>query len=399
LQCLEAGHKGSAGLLESYDVEEAIGVVRSAGQQLCNDTASAIHRFMMNWVEDLIERHRRNPGRPVVHLSDLLDSTQIGVRADARQILLEYWERLGEIPGAFKHSEQLRGIRDSANGRLARFARLDTWKLFGRLTGFGINDLEPFVTMLRISGGRYMRTVDHPKLPFNLATISGARLIGCQYDANSRNAAFTNKDHLLHADYENCVRDVVGDITITKTVSTRGGFGEGAYFRTNVGRLITSITRVAGFDNSVDQKLANNPLPLWLYTCNAPLIAACISALWDAEGSVNFHDVKTSQAVPFTPSRRDEIPRWPLNIAFGRMSRTGQENVLETPPLLLASAALLLRGMGVISRLWPSKASLTSTGPTAYWQLRIGDKRSIQTFRSQVHLVSAWKNDHLASSA
>ena len=393
------GPTNSTGPPENFDVEDAIRPVRTVGQQLCDDTVSAIHHFRMNWVEGLIERYRKNPGGPVVHLSDLLNSTQVGVRTDARQILLEYWERLGEIPGAFNQSEQLRGIRDLVNGRLARFARLDTWKLFGSLTGFRIDDLEPFVVMLRISGGRCMRTVERPKLPFNLATVSGARLIGYQGDANSSNASFTNKDQLLHADYEKCVRDVVGDMTITRTVSTQGGFGEGAYYRTNVGRLITSITRVAGFDNSVDQKLANNPFPLWLHACNTLLIAGCVSALWDAEGSVNFHDVKTSQAAPFAPSGLDEIPRWPLNVAFGGMSYPEQVSVLRKPPLLLVSAALLLRKMGVVSRLWPSKASMTSTGPTAYWQLRIIDKSSIQAFRNQVHLVSAWKSGSLASSA
>lgn len=390
--------KDSAEHLGNYEIEETLSKVRSAGKQLCDDTASAINRFRMSWVESLIERYERRPGRPVIHLSDLLDSTQVGIEAGARLILLGHWSKMRELPAALGRSEQFRGIRDLASGRLARFARLDTWKFFGSLTGFRIDDLEPFVTALRISGGRHMRTVEFPKLPFNLATISGARLIGYQGDANSQNAAFTNKDELLHSDYAKCVRDVVGGITITKTVSTRGGFGEGSYLRTNVGRLITSITRVAGLDNSLDQKLANNPLPLWLHACNAILIAACISALWDAEGSVNFHDVKTSQAVLFAAPNLNDIPRWPSNIPFGRMSHSGQEKLLETPPRLLVSTALLLRRIGVISRLCPSKASMTSTGPTAYWQLRIGDVKSIEAFRSQVRLLSAWKTEQLASS-
>ncbi|HEV2225460.1 MAG TPA: hypothetical protein VGR56_01495 [Nitrososphaerales archaeon] len=384
--------------VENYDIERTITKVRSAGKQLCDDTASATNRFRMSWVESFIERCRRNPGRPVVHLSDLLDSTQVGVGSGARLILLDYWGKMRGLSAALGLSERLRGIRDLAGGRPARYARLETWRFFGSLSGFRIDDLEPHVIALRISGGRHMRTVEHPKLPFNLATISGARLIGYQGDANSRNAAFTNKDELLHSDYAKCVRDVVGGITITKTVSTRGGFGEGSYLRTNVGKLITSITRVAGLDVSVDQKLANNPLPLWFHNCNAILIAACISALWDAEGSVNFHDVKTSQAVPFDVPSLNEIPRWPLNIPFGRMSHSSQEKLLETPPLLLVSTALLLRRIRVISRLCPSKASMTSTGPTAYWQLRIGDVRSIETFRSQVRLLSARKAEQLASS-
>jgi hypothetical protein len=279
LQVEQGESKDSAEHLENYEIDETISKIRSSGKQLCDETASAIHRFRMTWVEALIERYMTNPGRTVVHLCDLLDSTQISVAIDSRQVLLDYWKRLGELPGPFRSLGRLRGVRDLIHGRPSRFVRLDTWKFFGTLTGLKIVDLEPFVTKLRISSGRTMRVVEHPKFPFNLATVSGARLIGYQGDANSRNAAFTNKDLLLHEDYAKCVRGVVGDLTITTSVSNRGGFGTGTYLRTNVGRLITTVARVAGLDNSVDQKLANNPLPLWLHACDPFLIGACISAL------------------------------------------------------------------------------------------------------------------------
>jgi len=381
----------SVGRLENYEIEGTISKVRSAGKQLRDDTTSAINRFKMNWVESLIERYRRSPGRPVVHLSDLLDSTQVGVRSDARKILLEYWSRIGQLPSISVGSERFRRIRELVNTNVPRLARLDTWKLFGSLTGFKVDDLEPYVNRLRISGGRHMRIVERPKLPFNLATISGARLIGYQGDANSQNAAFSNRNRILHEDYAACVREVVGGITITRTVLNRGGFSEGTYFRTNVGKLITSVTRVADLDNSVDQKLANNPLPLWLHVCDPSLIAACISTLWDAEGSINFRDLKLAQAVPLAPGEEWGIPNWPRNIPFRQLSYELQSKMISNPPFLLVSAALLLRRLGIISRLLAVKASMTSTGPTAYWHLRVHKDESINRFRSQIKLLSGSK--------
>lgn len=388
----------TVGSIDNYDVDEAIRVILTTAKQLCDETASAIHRIRMNWVGGLIERYRINPGRPMVHLSDILDSTQIGVSGDARQILLEPWQSLGEIPGSFRSAGLFRGIRELVHGKPKRLARLGTWEFFGSLTGFKADDLEPFVTRLRISGGRYMRLIENPRLPFDLATNSGTRLIGYQGDANSRNSAFTNKDPLLHEDYAACVRGVVGNISITRTVTDEGGFGEWAHLRTNVGRLITAITRVAGLDNSTDQKLANNPLPLWLHLCDDFLIAACISALWDAEGSINFRDLKISQAVALDEGEEWRLPEWPANTPLRRLPN-GQVKVMESPPLLLVSAALLLRRLGIVSRILPLKASMTSTGPTSYWQLRIHHDQSIERFRQQIKLLSLSKAMNLAKGA
>jgi len=241
--------------------------------------------------------------------------------------------------------------------------------------------------------------VEGPKLPFNLATEAGARLIGYLGDSNSRNSAFSNKSRALHEDYQNCVREVIGDVTITTTKSERGGFSPGDYLRTNVGNLLTRITSVAGLNNNIDQKLADNPIPLWLHVCRVEVIAACISALWDAEGSVNFHDLKVSQATLLRGELGEKIPNWPSNLAYGVLSRASQAVVLREPPLLLVSASLLLRKLGIRSRLRPSKVSMTSTGATTYWQLRVNDIQSISQFQSQVSLVSQNKSDRLAFCA
>jgi len=306
-----------------------------------------------------------------------------------------FWNRLVHQPPKQRPWERLRGIRDYAYGHPSRLPRLSTWKLFGKLAGFDIDDLERHVTMLRTSSGRYTRTVEQVNLPFSLSTIPGARLIGYQGDANSRNAAFSNRDPVLHADYADCVRRVVGEITIRNTNLHRGGFGAGDYARTNVGELVTILVGVTGFDNSLDQKLANNPLPLWLNVSTDSLIAACLSALWDAEGSVNFRDLKLGQAVPLPPQLSKYLPNWPENVPFRQVPVEIQTTISRGPPLLLVSSALFLRRLGIPSHLTPTKASMTSTGPTAYWLLRIHQDESIRTFRRRIGLMSPSKRKSL----
>jgi LAGLIDADG-like domain len=240
-----------------------------------------------------------------------------------------------------------------------------------------------------------MRMVEGPRLPFNLATESGARLIGYQGDVNSHNSAFTNGDVILHEDFQKCVRDVIGSLTITRTEVMRGGFGYGRYLRTNVGFVVKRLIEVAGLKSSAHQKLANNPLPLWFHLCRNTVVAACLAALWDAEGSVNFHDVKVSQAVLVSSYSEESFPYWPANIPFNHLSSVTREGILAFPPNLLISASLLLRRFGIVSHLLPTKVSMTSTGPTAYWHLRINRIESIERFRRLIPLLSTEKRRSL----
>jgi len=263
------------------------------------------------------------------------------------------------------------------------------------LTGFDVNSLEPYVSSLRTSDGLHIRMLRDPKLPFDLATPEGARLIGYYGDSNNRNGAFTNKDPALHADFRTVVRQVFGDLTLSETVASRGGFAEGRYIRTNVGKIAPAALTIAGFNNTCDQKQANNPLPAWIFKCEHLVKTECLSALWDAEGSVNFRDLKLGQAVPVSLYPGDNIPTWPSNKPFRQVSLDNQTRVLESPPLLLVSAALLLYSLGIVSRLMPTKLSSAQGAITAYWQLRVQRDESIKAFHSQIRLRSEHKEKAL----
>jgi hypothetical protein len=318
----------------------------------------------------------------------------IDLDKEAKDLVEGYWYGVN-LSGRVKW-QMFRGIASFIAGRASTCSRLRTWKEFSRLSGLSIDALEPFVNRLRTSGGRHTRWVESPRLPFNLATISGARLLGYQGDVNSSNSALTSKDISLHEDFEALVREVVGEMKVTRSV-VRGGLGRGLYLRTNAGKLVARIALVAGFNNTVDQKLANNPLPVWLFDCDRSVVAACLGSLWDTEGSVNFRDLKLSQAVLFELQDENAIPAWPSNRPFGGLRESEQRSVLQTPPLLLVSAALLLRSIGIVSRLMPTKVCMTSTGPTSYWQLRVSDDAGIRRFHMTVSLKVVRKQERLAA--
>jgi hypothetical protein len=367
--------------------------IKMLAEGLIHETDSREHRFRASWVDLLLERYTQRPGSPIMHLSDFTDHARVHLRPEARAQVDPYWHQLVALDGrrAWKHFRSVVNyLKDEPV-----LPRIKQWKDFGRLTGFDMNSLEPHVDSIRLSDGPHIRMLNNPKLPVNLATPAGARLIGYYFDSNSRNGAFTNKDSALHEDFRKTVREVFGDLTISETLLKRGGFCEGAYIRTNVGCAVRSALSVAGFDCTRDQTQANNPLPSWMFNQSSLVKSECLSAVWDTEGSVNYHDVKMRQAAPFIPCGNEILPTWPKTIAFRRTCFHNQSHVFHSPPLVVVSAALLLYSMGVVSRLVPTGLTLSHGDPTAYWQLRVEREASIQEFHSRIKLRSAEKQSKL----
>lgn len=381
-------------------MENAIASVLDLGNQLCEDTASAVHRFRMDWVHQLVERYRANPGRPVVRLSDLMDSTMILVNNEPCARLSESMDRFHEVSHTPRDRERYRRILDAGKGHPTMFVRLKTWRLFCGLTGLKLDDVEPFVTRILMSGGQYKRMVKEPKLPFNLATSAGAKLLGYRLDSNYRNPAFTNKDPILHEAFRNAVSRTVGKITITETRSSSSGFTSNSYVRTNVGYLVTTLMTVAGLDNSAEQRVTNNPAPLWLFLCPLDVMRAFLAALWDAEGSVNKQDLKLRQTIEMNElSRMTRIPDWPNAIRCTSLDDSSRDMLFSNPPRILTSAALLLRALGIVCHVEPDRISNTKNGVSAYWHLRILRNESVRLFHDQVKLLSAPKSAQLSENA
>lgn len=372
-------------------------IIQELARGLAEETDSREHRFQTKWAAILVERYTQHPGNPIVHLHDFVENSMIYLRPEARSTVKPYWERLSASTGYRWAWNRFSSVARYLHGRTYPIARLKKWKDFGNMTGFDVDTLEPHVDSIRISDGRHVRTLTNAKLPVNLATPSGGRLVGYFGDLNCSNGSFTNKDPALHEDFCRTIREVFGDLTTTETIIEGGGFGSGHYIRTNVGFLVTAVLSVGGYDCSRDQKTADNPLPSWIFTCDTKTKSEYLSSLWDTEGSVNSQDLKVRQAVPVDLHPDDKIPAWPGTKDFKELTLDNQFLMMEKPPLLIISAALLLFSLGIVSRLVPTGATFSGGRTTAYWQLRIHSHESIQTLHGLIRLRSLEKQTLLNS--
>lgn len=136
--------------LEHFDVEEAIKEVRRLGKGLIEATRHAKHRFREEWLEQLIDRYRQRPGKPVIHLDDLDDEVVPTLSPQVRDVLYPHWRRLVEEYGYMRSMNRFMVLRDIvATAKVTRRSRLGGWRRLARLTGFRVNELEPYVTAIR----------------------------------------------------------------------------------------------------------------------------------------------------------------------------------------------------------------------------------------------------------
>jgi len=379
--------------LEQYDVDRAISIVRELGEGLIEATKHSKrpskHHFRKEWLDQLIERYRRQPGKPVIHLDDLGDEVIPSLSGDgaAREFLRPYWEGLVKERGSEWCAQKFRCVWDifSARGDVSRWSKLGNWRKFSELTGLHVNDLEPFVVALRAGVG-HSRVILNPKLPFNLATPAGAKIIGYRGDAAHATSAFVNGDPVLHEDYKEAITETIGSNPFTTT------FREDGVNRSNVGVLVTQLVSLAGLDVDKRQNVARNPFPAWFFIQNDEMVIAGMRACWDAEGSSG-KQLQLGQSIAIEPLKTTaEIPIARKHLATGKLEPSVVESLKARPPLLLVSASLLLYRLGFVSYMHPQTVWRTKRGGySALWTLCIYGKWSMQRF---AQLIDFQRSDH-----
>ncbi len=349
----ETGEAGKAvNQLENYNVKDAIREVRHLAEGLIKATRHTKHRFRDEWAERLITRYRRLPGKPIIHLDDLGHDVIPTLSPDVRPLLIPYWKKLVAEHGYDWSMAQFRCARDIAVGanKVTRWGKMWSWRKFSALTGFSVSSLEPFVLALRVSNIGTSRVITYPKLPFNLATPAGARMIGYRGDATYDSSAFRNRNPLLHEDYKRAITEVVGDNPFTTTPREDG------CDRTNVGVFVTMLASIAGLDNTQRQKKARNPFPSWFFIANDEVVISGLEALRKAEGSGDHRSIRICQAIGFdTLDLGDLSPSWPSKGSVWKLPKTTIHEVLTSPPPILSSASLLLHRYGIVSHIMPER--------------------------------------------
>jgi hypothetical protein len=234
------------------------------------------------------------------------------------------------------------------------------------------------------------RVITHPKLPFNLATPAGAKMIGYRGDAAYKTSAFHNLEPILHEDYKRAITDAVGENPFT-TTSREDGVD-----RTNVGVFVTMVTSIAGIDNTQRQKKARNPLPSWFFLSDNDTTINGIRALYDAEGSPTSRGLQLGQAV-FVGSvtTKLQLPKPKNGIRVSRLEPDAYNEILAYPPLLLVSTSLLLYRLGMVSYMSPQEIWSTPDGCTVFWNLAAYRMRNMEIYRDKIGFLSPTKQTKL----
>ncbi len=393
----EAGKAVNQPKLEPYDVEDAIAQVQHLAEGLIETTRHAKHRFREEWVKQLLARYRALPGKPIIHLDDLGDGVIPTLSCErVRPILIPHWKKLVAERGhewSFLHFRCIRDISVNAR-KVSRWSNLRSWRKFCALTGLQLNALEPYVVAIRVSNVGTSRIITNPKLPFNLATPAGAKMIGYRGDATYDSSSFRNKDPLLHEDYKRSVTEVVGDNPFTTTPREDG------VDRTNVGVFVTMLASIAGLDTSQRQKLARNPCPSWFFVVNDEVVDTGLQALSEAEGSPDKRAVRINQAISFSELEIGDVhPVWSNKSQVSKLPKETLDIVLQQPPPLLSSAALLLYRHDITSHLMPERYSRTQSGYSIYWTLSIYRGDNMRKFRDKIGFITPTKREKLNRAA
>ena len=383
--------------LEPYDIEDAIARVKHLAEGLIEATRHAKHRFREEWVKQLIARYRALPSKPIIHLDDLYDDVIPTLsREHVQPMLVPYWKKLVAERGSewsFLHFRCMRDIAVEASN-VSRWSNLRSWRKFSALTALPINALEPYVVALRVSKVGTSRVITNPKLPFNLATSAGAKMIGYRGDVTYDSSAFRNKDPSLHEDYKHSITDVIGENRFN-TIPREDGV-----YRTDVGVFVTMLASLAGLDTSQRQKRARNPLPSWFFVVTDDIVDTGLQALSEAEGSPESRSVRINQAISFDElDTADTHPVWPSKNQVSKLPKTTLETVLQNPPPLLSSAALLLHRYAIVSHLMPERFSRTQSGYSIYWTLSIYRGDNMRKFRDKIGFITPTKREKLDRAA
>jgi hypothetical protein len=275
--------------------------------------------------------------------------------------------------------------------KVSRWSTIRLLKDFCFLTGLEVDSLEPYVIAMKSARTGTARVVNHPRVPFNLNSKEGAKILGYRGDAHYQTSAIHNLDRGIHEDYKRAVLATVGDVPFTETLRPSDGF-----LRTNVGILVTMLTTVAGMDNEVRQKLARNPAPSWFFLSGNQVRTNYLRCLFETEGSPTREALKLSQATWVEDPHDPLIRKWPQKVSFSKLSENTKRVVLQRPPLLLVSASLLLHMIGIKSYLSPSRLASTKSGCSAYWLLQIYRTVNMRKFEKLIGFVSANKRTKLA---
>ena len=352
--------------------------------------------FRKEYLGKLIGKWKATSGKYIVDLEDLPSNCIVKFNDEGKNILKNLLNFVKEKYGLDrvnrKYGINFYLVRDSISRReggltVGAIRKYLKFSLDNKLTIFDIDVLKR--NIIEIKTSTKSKAIKVNGLPIDLRDEKWAPIFGIILDSYLKKFKFVAEDREF-ADY---VKSAFSDVGIDP------------YFKEERGNLIgikghsviSHIINIAGIETNKKQLMANNCLPLWMFSCSGKYHAILLSKFLDTEGYVpkgragiriaqaSFIDL-TKDEKEFVLSNCKNTIIKPSNkeskvIIFTKLNDGLKEKALSNPSLILLSTQLLLRMYGINSKIYPVNIYISSNGKAAVsWHLAIIGFSEIRKF-------------------
>jgi hypothetical protein len=384
----EAGKTKSSIEEFGYDYNHAISEATRLWSELKERHAARQWKYPPNdaVLEHLLSAWRANPGKALAHLFDLPYFVHVQLDADGIGILKDAWSKLVakyQFRGAFRQHHAVYSTTTGKHHTISIHA-------LRKLSAESSVDLDTHTTAIRAGANGKSLAL---RFPMRIDSQPLGRLFGYYGDLIHQKVRHTTKDEAVQKDFANTVTSALGDLKIT--VNRRR-----PYTATYTTSFIQHLFTVGGVNTQIRQLLADNPGPLFLLESPIEVVRAYLGSLFESEGGVSYNEerdaagsVDLHQGVICNPSNGEQVPRHPGKVSYIQFG--SPTDILDAPPRLLISAALLLLRFDISSRLYPASLYTNEYNEKVMrWKVMITGS-DIAQFRQHIGFISAKKREQL----
>tara|TARA_Y100000310_G_scaffold255534_1_gene263012 strand:- start:5094 stop:6635 length:1542 start_codon:yes stop_codon:yes gene_type:complete len=225
-------------------------------------------------------------------------------------------------------------------------------------------------------------------LPFDLRDEKWALIFGIILDTNMKTFTIFAEDK----DFAHEIVSTFNEVGIEPYVKNLGNL-----VKIKGHSIIGHIVNIGGIEVNYKQLIANNFLPLWMFSCSRKYHSILLSKFLDTEGYVpnSLSGIRIAQAslIKLTKEERGFILlNCKVNIIsssnkeskvviFSKLDENLKEKVLSNPSLILIGIQLLLRKYGINAKIYPVNVYISSNGIASIsWHLAIFGFDNIRLF-------------------
>ncbi len=356
--------------------------VEKLGEELIKTSKNWNYPFKNEWLQQLLLKYRKKPGKAIIHLDNLPDKVRVSFNEKGKTLLWNLFNELkNNIYGysayhLYANGKALYNYLKNHNNTTS--ISLLNLRRYCKAANWDINSLEKYV--IQIKSTLNGKIIKNKKFPINLLTRSGGIFIGSIPDTSlGYRFTFKSKDEDFIHLYRYAIWNLIGKIE-----SKRRFWNDCHTIRFT--SFLNDIAGIIGFETKGKQIRTNNPLPLFLFQ-HDKVRRESLKTLFDAEGSANFSGKKdryTRSVILTQVVMLKKIKLKGSKIRFTQLSKKLKKQIINQPPLLLVSAQILLFSEGIHSCLSPSLIYKKNKKWRVRCDIRITGQDNLRKFREKI---------------